>query len=172
MEPIMTVDPNIIRRKRAIGVAGTIARAAAGTGLLYLQWHGGLTWRALLLGFVVFPAVLLLWQGVRLRRTPAPLRATGLAEVLLHHAIVVVLIIIPFTRDATALFYGASMLLAAVRGYAGCEVLAITNWLLGRNDQAGCLVFSPLDALEVWGKERHKALHERNTHGTPQIRGL
>lgn len=34
------------------------------------------------------------------------------------------------TSDAALLFYGASMLLAALRGYAGCEVLAVSNWLL------------------------------------------
>jgi len=46
------------------------------------------------------------------------------------------------------LFYGASMLLAAVRGDAGCEVLAVSNWLLGRDDQIGCLVFWPIDRAE------------------------
>ncbi len=45
-------------------------------------------------------------------------------------------------------FYGASMLLAAVRGYAGCEVLAVSNWLLGRDDQIGCLLFWPVDHAE------------------------
>ncbi|MGH9117667.1 MAG: hypothetical protein ACRD0A_07245 [Acidimicrobiales bacterium] len=33
------------------------------------------------------------------------------------------------TSDAALLFYGISMLLAAVRGYAGCEVLAVSNWV-------------------------------------------
>ncbi len=46
------------------------------------------------------------------------------------------------------MFYGASMLLAAARGYAGCEVLAISNWLLRRDDQVGCVVFWPIDQLE------------------------
>jgi hypothetical protein len=40
------------------------------------------------------------------------------------------------------------MLLAAARGCAGREVLAVSNRLLRRDDQAGCLVFSPLDAVE------------------------
>jgi hypothetical protein len=43
---------------------------------------------------------------------------------------------------------GASMWLAALRGYAGCEVLAASNWLLGRDDQVGCAVFWPVDQLE------------------------
>jgi hypothetical protein len=35
-----------------------------------------------------------------------------------------------FTSDAALIFYGISMLLAALRGYGGCELLAISNWLL------------------------------------------
>ncbi|MGH2874297.1 MAG: hypothetical protein ACRDL5_17790 [Solirubrobacteraceae bacterium] len=53
---------------------------------------------------------------------------------------------------------GASMLLAAVCGYAGCEVLASWNLLTGRNDQIGCLIYSPIDAFE----RRHR--------GNPQPR--
>jgi hypothetical protein len=46
------------------------------------------------------------------------------------------------------MFVGTSMLLAAARGYAGCEVLAISNWLLRRDDQLGCMVFAPADLAE------------------------
>jgi hypothetical protein len=53
-----------------------------------------------------------------------------------------------FTSVAALVFYGASMLLAALRGYSGCEVTAISNWMLGRDDQVGCLVLSPVDELE------------------------
>jgi hypothetical protein len=50
--------------------------------------------------------------------------------------------------DAALLFYGGSMLVAAARGIAGCEVLAVSNWLLRRDDEVGRAPFSPLDALE------------------------
>ena len=50
--------------------------------------------------------------------------------------------------DAVLIFYGLSMLLAALRGYGGCESLAISNWLLKRDDQIGCLVFTPIDYTE------------------------
>ncbi|MGH8878635.1 MAG: hypothetical protein ACRD0P_15040, partial [Stackebrandtia sp.] len=50
--------------------------------------------------------------------------------------------------DAALLFYGASMLLAALRGYAGCEVLAVSNRLLRRDDQIGCILFAPIDHVE------------------------
>jgi len=52
------------------------------------------------------------------------------------------------TSDAALLFYGSSMLLAAARGYAGCEVLAVSNWLLRSDDQVGCVMFWPVDETE------------------------
>jgi hypothetical protein len=42
-----------------------------------------------------------------------------------------------FTSDAELLFCGVAMVLAARRGDAGCEVLAVPNWLPGRAGQAG-----------------------------------
>jgi hypothetical protein len=60
-----------------------------------------------------------------------------------------------FTSDAALIFYGASMLLAAARGYSGCEVLAISNWILRRDDQVGCLVISPIDDFERRLKSAH-----------------
>jgi hypothetical protein len=53
-----------------------------------------------------------------------------------------------FTSDAAMIFYGTSMLLAAARRYASCEVLAVSNLILHRNDRIGCVVFAPVDALE------------------------
>jgi hypothetical protein len=53
-----------------------------------------------------------------------------------------------FMSDAVLIFYGLSMLLAGLRGYGGCESLALSNWLLKRDDQIGCLVFLPIDAVE------------------------
>jgi hypothetical protein len=55
---------------------------------------------------------------------------------------------IDVTGDAAVIFVGTSMLLAAARGYAGCEVLAISNWVLRRDDQVGCIVFAPVDLAE------------------------
>ena len=49
------------------------------------------------------------------------------------------------------------MLLAAARGYAGCEVLAVCNWLLRRHDEVGCLLFAPVDDLE----RRHRSRASR-----------
>jgi hypothetical protein len=44
---------------------------------------------------------------------------------------------------------GASMLLAAARGYAGCEVLAISNLITRRRDQIGCILYTPIDTAEA-----------------------
>ena len=142
-------------RKRAIGVAGTIGRVLLGLGLLYLAFtdggksEWGLQWQGPLLGLIAFPAVMFLGQSLRLRYTTSPLNATGPIGFAVNFGIGAVLYLIPFTRDAMLLFYGSSLLLAAARGYAGCESLAITNWLLRRDDQVGCVVFSPLDAIEA-----------------------
>ena len=43
------------------------------------------------------------------------------------------------------------MVLAALRGYAGCELLALSNWLLRRSDQIACAVFTPIDSVELRG---------------------
>ena len=142
-------------QQRAIGVGGTIGRVLLGLAFIYLavtefgvpKWE--LAWQGPVLGLIVFPAALLLFQAVRLRFTNETLNATGGLGFCLNLAVGAVLYAIPFTRDAMLLFYGSSLLLAAARGYAGCESLAITNWVLRRDDQVGCVVFSPLDAVEA-----------------------
>jgi hypothetical protein len=139
-----------MERGRAIGPLGTLARVAVGLGLVALEVAlGALEWTETALGLVGFPAVLLLAQLVRLRWSRGPLRATGPAGLLLNCAILAVLLVAPMTRDATVLWLGASMLVAAWRGDAGCESLALSNWLLRRDDQVGCLLFAPLDELEA-----------------------
>jgi hypothetical protein len=107
------------------------------------------------LGLVGFPALLLAWQWLRARPGAARLNATGPVGHLVNMLVFLALYLTPLyapalaiTSDAAVLFYGASMLLAAARGYAGCEVLAVSNWLLRRDDQIGCVVFWPVDALE------------------------
>ena len=142
---------------RGIGPIGTIGRLALGGGMLYLavtnlgQPEWGLEWYEAVLGLVGFPAasVLLVRVWLGMLQAEAPLNATGSVGFCANFAIGFALLSVPFTRDATLLFYGASLLLAAMRGYAGCEVLAISNWLLRRDDQVGCVVFSPVDAIEA-----------------------
>src|SRR6266567_4022189 len=152
---------------RQIGAIGTTARVVL--GLLFLtygvlggrltvingQVRTGFSLLSVALGLVALPAVLLAWQWLRSRRAPTRFQATGPLATTLNMLILFALLLTPlyarplsFTSDAALVFYGASLLLAAVRGYAGCEVLAVSNWLLHRDDQIGCLVLSPLDQLE------------------------
>ena len=143
-----------MERGRAIGPLGTLARIAVAAGLLWLAFGDdrGPTWGAALWGLVAFPAALLLAQGLWARFSTAPLRATGPVGHAANLAIIAVLFLLPSppdVRDGAALFYAASMVVAAWRGYAGCEVLAIPNWLLRRDDQVGCVVFAPLDEIEA-----------------------
>jgi len=49
---------------------------------------------------------------------------------------------------ATVTFLAVSLLLAAVRGDAGCEVMSVPAALLGGHPRLACIVFSPADRLE------------------------
>jgi hypothetical protein len=151
---------------RQIGVIGTTARIVLGVVLLVFGALGGrfvfvhgrlqvnLETASLVIGLVALPIALTTWQWWRLRRHPSRMMATGPAPTTLNIAVFALLVgtasipPISFLGFAALIFYGASMLLAAARGYAGCEVLAASNWLLRRDDQIGCLVLSPIDHVE------------------------
>lgn len=154
--------------KRNIGPIGTATRIVLGTVLLVfgaigariIVVHGALQleldWVGLVVGLVGYPALILAFQWVWSRRAQAPLAATGplaaVINVVVTLGIVIVAIhyvpAVSFLGTGALVFYGASMLLAAWRGYAGCEILAVSNWLLRRDDQIGCLWLSPVDAFE------------------------
>jgi hypothetical protein len=138
--------------QRRIGPIGTTARVIVGILLVGSVAQGhlarGFHPSAWVLGLVGFPALLVGLQRLRARRTPIRLEATGPVAHVLNLAVFLVLYLLEPTSDATLIFYGASMWLAALRGYAGCEVLAASNWLLGRDDQIGCAPFWPVDQFE------------------------
>jgi hypothetical protein len=67
-------------------------------------------------------------------------------------AAIVLTIFTPAGEIAIWAFLGASMLVAALRGYAGCEVLAIPNSITGRSDQIGCMLYTPIDRAEARGR--------------------
>ena len=121
----------------------------------YGHWVRGFHPAGWLLGLVGFPGILLAAQWLRARHGRPPLRATGPVGHVLNAVVFLALYLTPFyapslsiTSDAALIFYGSSMLLAAARGYAGCEVLAVSNLILRRDDQVGCLVFAPIDHAE------------------------
>jgi hypothetical protein len=149
---ITDFDSQTTGRQRGIGPAGTAARVIVGGLLLGSVAQGhvarGFHLSSWVLGLVGFPVLLLAGQWLRARRTPTQLRATGPVGHAFNLALFLALYLVESTSDAALIFYGASMLLAALRGYAGCEVLAVSNWLLRRDDQVGCAVFWPIDQLE------------------------
>jgi hypothetical protein len=146
---------------RKIGPLGTVVRIILGVILFGSVFYGHfikgpfrpLPW---VVGLLIFPAIFTTWQYLRARRNPTRLEANGpvptLLNIVIFFAFYFTYIYAPaiaFMSDAVLIFYGLSMLLAALRGYGGCESLAISNWLLHRNDQIGCLLFSPIDGAET-----------------------
>lgn len=144
--------------KRQIGIIGTTVRVIIGTWLAGSVLYGHIVrgpFRPLpwIIGLVIFPAIFLTWQWARARRNPSKLEANGPIASTINIVIFFYFLLwapssLSFMTDAVFIFYGVSMLLAAVRGYAGCEALAISNWLLERDDQLGCLLFSAIDYAE------------------------
>jgi hypothetical protein len=152
---------------RQIGAIGTGVRVVLGTVLLIFGVLGGqvividgqlrsqFELLPFILGVVALPALLLGLQWLRIRHAAARLQATGPVATVVNILIFIALVSTPlyapqlsFLGFAAFVFYGASMLVAALRGYAGCEVLAISNWILRRDDQVGCLVLGPIDSAE------------------------
>ena len=136
---------------RRIGPIGTACRVIVGIGLLAFAWYeatsGRLYW-VLVLGAVVFPLAMVVIVLVARRLVDGPIRFMDSRGLVLNCALLVVLFTLPYTRGAAALFYGVSLLIAAGLALPGCEATIVPNLLLGRDDQIGCPVFSPVDAAE------------------------
>jgi hypothetical protein len=145
-----------------IGPVGTVARLGVGLTLLGLAlfWRDP-AWSDAAVGPVLAPALITGALWVRSRFRTAPLRATGPVAHGVNLAIVALLFALPATAGATFLFYGTSMLVAAARRGRGCEVTAISNALLGRDDQVGCPLFEPIDALEARRTPRRAGVRAR-----------
>jgi len=150
--------------KRRIGPVGTVVRVLVAAALLYLAGGAdGLSWSVAwydaALGLVALPGLTLL-LGLAARRYAAhPLRFTGPVGHAVNCAVIVVLVVNPYTGAAAALFYAATVLVAASCGQPGCEVTVLSNWILRRDDQVGCPMFGPIDAAE--------ALRRRQRPGRP-----
>lgn len=149
-----------------IGPVGATARIMLGFALAGSVVHAQLTTRFApipwTLGLIGFPALVLAWHWWRIRRSKVRFDYTS----PLSMALIVGLFLacymtwwyaplFSFTSDAAIVFVGCSMILAALLGYAGCEFLAFSNWLLRRRDQIACAIFTPIDSLE------HRSLHSQ-----------
>jgi hypothetical protein len=129
-----------------IGPTGVIARIAVGVTLILLAlfWNDP-SWADPFVGLVVIPHVVTAALALRARHVQRPLRATGPPGHMANAAVFVPLFAHPATVGAALLFYGGSMLVAAARRSGGCELTAISNLALDRDDQVGCVLFAPLD---------------------------
>jgi hypothetical protein len=140
--------------KRRIGPAGTALRVIVAAALVYLagaaddlSWS--VEWYDLALGLITLPALTVILGVTARHYARRPLRFTGPAGHALNCVVIVALVVNPYTGAAAALFYAATLLLAAWRGQPGCEVTVVSNWLLRRDDQIGCPLFGPIDAAEA-----------------------
>ncbi len=132
--------------ERQIRFWGSAARLVVGVGMLVGAAVLGVDRVDLLLGLVAMPLVEIAVLAVR-GLDARPLRLYGNAGHCINWGIGI--LAFSFLTEAALLFYGASILLAFVRGYAGCEICAISNWLRRRDDQIVCPIFSPIDHAEA-----------------------
>ena len=131
---------------RQIGPIGTAARVCVGAGLLIFGVAAEPSLFEVLAGFVLLPAAEMAIVLVLRRPGSGPFHLYGAVGYAVNFG-TAGLLLATWTTPAL-LFYGASIVLAVVKGYAGCEILALSNLLRRRDDQLACAVFSPIDALE------------------------
>ena len=146
---------------RAIGPRGTTVRAVAGLGGLALgvvvpHEHPLLDLPGassdlvgLLIGLVAVPAVLTLAILARGRNAPRLRLGHGAACAVT----VLTIAAAQFYPVAVFVAISAPLLLLAVLGRDGCELLAVPNLVLRRNDYLFCLPFSPIDSWERRSRE-------------------
>ena len=131
---------------RQIGPIGTAVRMCVGAGLLIFGIAGGPSLFEILAGFVLLPVAEMAILLIGRPPGSSPFHLYGGLGYAVNFGTAGVLLAI-WTTPAM-LFYGASILLSVVKGYARCEILALSNLLRGRDDQLACAVFSPIDAIE------------------------
>jgi hypothetical protein len=131
---------------RRIGPWGTAARVFVGSAMIAVEIVLGIDAVDALLGLVVFPLAVVVIVAIR-GLGASPLRLTGAMGHCVNCAIIVSAFV--FAPDAALLFYGVSMLVAAVRGSGGCELFALSNWLWRRDDEIACPIFWPIDRAEA-----------------------
>jgi hypothetical protein len=107
------------------------------------------------LGLLGFPALVLAWHVWRIRRHQARFDDTSPLSYLLGALLFLALYLtwwyapaLSVTSDAALIFFGGTLVLTALLGHAGCELLTPSNWLLRRHDQIACAVFAPFDTLD------------------------
>ena len=140
---------------RAIGPIGTVTRLVAGMALITVAFVDWAQLRSLYsaflmvaLGWLALPAGLVALVKLRGKDKP-PLNFGGPGAMLIQAALIAIALArVGWLSGGILLFFGASLLLAAARGYAGCEILAVSNLMFYRRDVMGCVLFTPIDRLD------------------------
>src|SRR6266545_798842 len=157
----MTKGRKTMHVNRRIGPIGTVTRLLAAAGLLYLAFFDGtswgLEWYDAAVGLAVLPAAGLALGLTARRYASGPVRFMGSAGTTANCLLLVALGVNPYTAGGAALFYGATLLLATWRDQPGCEATVLSNVILGRDDQIGCPLFSPIDQAEARLNARRSA---------------
>lgn len=136
---------------RRIGPWGTGARAVVAAAMLAAAAVIGIGALDAALGLLVFPLAVGAVVALRGRDAPAVRLMRPAGHWINCAMIVAAFVVVPV---AALLFYGTSMLVSAVRGYGGCELFAVSNWLWRRDDQIACPVFHPVDIAEARATRR------------------
>jgi len=156
---------------RAIGPIGTAARVAGGLIAIAVPIAlSGVTWWDVGAAFVLLPlTAALAAAGLTWFSSDRPPRRrdgrSGLEPWVRSSLVLVIVIAVDVVATyvtpldgagALFIFFGVSLLVAAVRGDAGCESVAIPNAFVGRRDATGCLLYAALDAVEARRSGRSK----------------
>ena len=140
--------------RRDIGRLGTLARVIGGTTFVTVPIaKHGISWWDAGGALIILPLIALGVAGL-LRAGQAAGAAATRGQAIVATALVIgagsaLTFVTPIDGVAVWAFFGVSMLLTALRGYAGCELLAIPNALTGRRDQIACFVYTPIDTAEA-----------------------
>jgi hypothetical protein len=153
----------VLTKNREIGPIGTAARVIGGLIAIAVPISvSGFDWWDAATAFIALPliatgAAALVTAGYR-RWAPDALSRRGaicsapacwLIGITVVAAVAIDLLIPASGAASLWVWLGVSMLVAAARGYGGCEVLAIPNLLTGRRDQIGCILYTPIDRAEA-----------------------
>ncbi len=154
-------------KTRRIGPIGTATRLLGAAGLLYLAFFDGtswgLEWYDAAIGLGLLPAAGIVFGLAARRYASGPVRFTGSSGTTANCLVLIALAVNPYTAGGAALFYGVTLIVGAWRAQPGCEGTVLSNWILGRDDQVGCPLFSPIDEAEA-------RLHARRSAGGRQPR--
>lgn len=161
----MSAQPHL--GSRGIGPIGTASRAVGGVVAIVaplIVW--GSTWWDWAAGLLAFPllaagagtAVAALYGREPARSRPIGWRGALTLSVVVLGGATAFTYLTPIDGTGVWIFLGASMLLAAAKGYGGCEVLAFSNAVNGRHDSIGCVLYAPIDMAEaLLGKRTRSA---------------